>query len=527
MSRTTLSDPALTPTTDHHQTGSSRGTDRSAVWAASGLMLILLLAVVIRVHHLTTVTSWFDESLGWRMTQFSFGEIIERSERNVHPPVHFLCLAAWSRVAGDSLLSLRGYALFWGLATIVGGFFLAKDGFRTSASTRPSYLAGLLSAMLITLSSIQIHWSQQIKMYTLGTALTLWSSWFLLRWFQDRGMWRLACYVLLAAALSLQHHYGTFTVFAQLTFALIWSAKRSLSPAGQGEFLAVVVTGWATLTLWSLWLPAFLHQRALVKQGYWIGRFDWQHTIAVWRDLFLADTSIKPSDDLTLIIAQAVFAVVLFLLVQRRLGSRFLGWLVLIPFGVAVAWSLTDGNVFVSRFLINSHICLLVGIAVLTATVPKPWLRGAIACGLVALAMWPAYQQRLRRTRQSDVAGMPKAVEMLRASKADDEPVLVCNPMLYLNLCVHNDGLKNIYAFDSGHGFPHYQGAPVMREDEYVGTASLDDAETEWVWTLDAENWLGGTWKTLLPAEWKLQHERSVPEWYGTLVIRSYQRERP
>ena len=524
---TTLTNPVPLPATDQHATDSPGNGQWSASWAAVGLGLILVMAGVIRMHHFTTVTSWFDESLGWRMTQFSFGEIIERSERNVHPPLHFLCLAAWSRIAGDSLLSLRGYALFWGMATIVGGFFLAKDIFRTSDSTKPSRFAGLLTAALIALSSIQIHWSQQIKMYTLGTALTLWSSWFLLRWFQSRGVWRLVCYVLLAAALSLQHHYGTFTVFAQLTFALIWSARRSLSPAGRGEFLTIFATGWATVTLWSLWLPAFLNQRALVKQGYWIGQFDWQHILTVWRDLFLTDTSIKTSEDVTLIIAQAVLATVLFLLVQRRLGSRFLGWLVLSPYVVAVAWSLADGNVFVSRFLINSHICLLVGIAVLTATVPNPWLRGTVAGGLIALSLWPAYEQRLHRTRQSEVAGMPKAVEMLRGSKADDEPVLVCNPMLYLNLCVYNDGLKNTFAYNPGHGFPHFQGAPVMREDEYFGPAALEDAEIEWVWTLDAENWLGGSWKTRLPAEWTLQHERSVPEWYGTLVIRSYQRERP
>src|SRR5688572_16073158 len=82
------------------------------------LFLILFGAAGLRIYHLGTVHSWFDESLGWRMSQFSVSDIIDRSERNVHPPVHFLLLSFWRRLFGGSLFALRCYSLTLGLLTV-------------------------------------------------------------------------------------------------------------------------------------------------------------------------------------------------------------------------------------------------------------------------------------------------------------------------------------------------------------------------------------------------------------------------
>lgn len=502
---------------------------RNSKWSFVFLAFVLCVGFFVRYHHLGTVHSWFDESLGWRMAQFSPAEILTRSERNVHPPMHFLLLSGWRILFGGSLLTLRYYSLVWGMLTIVGGFLLARDVHAQRGANSKGNFAALLAAALIALSPLHIHWSQQVKMYSLGTCLTVWSTWFLIRWFQSGNRWRLTAYVLLAATLSMQHHYGTFTVFGQLTFAIVWSAARSISVKNWNSFLAIFITGWATLSLWALWLPSFLVQRSLVKKGYWIGEFTWRDAEKVWGDLFVAETPLTLSGDLTLIIALTVLAVVLGLLAQRETAPRLIGWLVIIPFSIALAWSLMDQNVFVSRFLINAHICLLVGIAVLVASLPWRWMRDGLTFVLMVSVATTAFAQYEHRTRIAQVPGMPEVISILKDSKADGEPVLVCNPMLYLNLCVHNAelgdrSLNETFAFNSGRRFPHFQGEPVMREDEYYFAKQLTKSEFNWVWTLDADNWLGRSWKVRLPREWELQEERSVQEWYGTLVIRAYRR---
>jgi uncharacterized membrane protein len=493
-------------------------------WAWAGLVLIIALAALIRHHHFATVHSWFDESLGWRMAQFPPGEIVDRSERNVHPPAHFLLLSAWSGVFGGSLASLRYYSLLWGLGTVVGGYFLTAAAM-ASRDVRRRAFAGLLASLLIALSSLHIQWSQQIKMYALGTCLTVWSTWLLLRWFQSGGAFRLVGYVPLAVALALQHHYGTFTVFAQLTFALLWSARRSWTKTRPGDFTSIVITGWATASLWSLWLPSFLVQRALVKESYWIDQFQWQNVPKVWSELFTAYTSLRPSQDVSLGITQVVLTSIVVLLALRMPGARMLGWLVLVPFTIAVSWSLWDRNVLVPRYLINAHVCLLCGLALLAATIPVAFLRYVLAIALVLGVALTGYEQRLRRTRHAETPGMPAVVSALGEAKNAGEPVLVCNPMLYLNVCAHQLNLPDVYAFDPGYSFPHFQGTPVMRDEEYLSLTELNEAGHDWAWALDAEKWLGGNWKVHLPPEWELQEERRIEEWYATLVIRAYRRE--
>ncbi|QDU37466.1 hypothetical protein Mal4_17800 [Maioricimonas rarisocia] len=517
------------------QAGSPFDPSGPAVWGWCGLIVVALVGVALRHHEFAAVHSWFDESLGWRMAQFPPGEIIDRSERNVHPPGHFLLLSAWRGLFGGSLSSLRYYSLLWGIGTVVGGYALARAALsgRTAGRDQPergatdrgrSEFGGVLAALLIALSPLHIHWSQQVKMYALGTCLTVWSTWFLLRWFQSGGTYRLACYVVLAAALALQHHYGTFTVFGQLTFALCWSGWRSWRGVREGDFLSILITGWATASLWSLWLPSFLIQRALVKRSYWIGEFSWQDVINVWGRLLVSHTSLPAADTTCLVIAELVLASVLMLLVHRGVGARMVGWLVLVPYGVAAAWSVADQNVMVPRYLINAHVCLLAGAAILIASIPVAAIRYLVAFVAIVGTGYLGYQQRLVRSSQAALPGMSAAVETLREVRAADEPVLVCNPMLYLNVCVHNEGLSDVYAFDPGHGFPHFQGAPVMRDDEYLSLSTVEEGGRDWVWTLDAEDWLGGNWKVRLPDAWHVQEEKRIREWYGTLVIRAYRR---
>lgn len=409
--------------------------------------------------------------------------------------------------------------------TIVGNFFLANDVTRSVNTRANGKFAGLLAAALIALSSLHIHWSQQVKMYSLGTCLTVWSTWFLIRWFQNGSTWRLVSYVLLAATLSLQHHYGTFTVFGQLTFALGWSAKRSISAKNWDSFLTIFIAGWATLTLWALWLPSFLIQRTLVKNGYWIKEFQWPLVFNLWVDLLLLHSQIKLPSEFGLLISQFVVVIILLLLFQKSAEVRLIGWLVMIPCLIAVTWSRLDENVLVSRYLINAQVCFTVGISVLVAGIQKSGLRFAVAVILIVGSGFTGYQQRIERSKDANVPGMPKMIQVIKETKTLGEPLLVCNPMLYLNVCAHAGNLTDAYAFDRGYPYPHFQGTPVMKDEEYLSILAVEEAGHEWVWTLDAENWLGGNWKVNLPFNWKLQEEQKIPEWYATLVLRVYRRE--
>lgn len=490
------------------------------------LGLVLGLALALRLQHLTTVHVWFDEALGLRMAQFSPAEIVARSQRNVHPPAHFLLLRGWAAVFGGSIAALRWYALVWGLGTVVGAYAVARAATHSSTCPNGSVLAGLLAALAVAMNPLHVYWSQQIKMYTLGTCLAVWSAWLLLTWFQRGGTWRLVLYVPAASVLSLLHHYGALTVFAQLSFALLWCGWEWWSRRDAARLLPIGLTTWATFSIWSLWLPAFLDQREQVVERYWIRPFSWQLVADVWLQLLGPSEHLRPASELSWMIAEVVLAGCVVLLVSRSTGMRFVGWTAIVPYLLAVGWSATLHNVLVARFLIFSQVFVLIGAAALVSRVPwrigQVVLTAAAACGLI----WTAGQRWERREAENVVPGMPAALAAIGELRHGAEPLLVCNPMLYLCLCAHNEArLPEIYAYDPGRGFPHFQGAPVMRDDEYLRPEQLAQTRADWVWTLDAERWLGNDWQVRLPGGWKLQSESRYPEFYGTLVLRAYRRE--
>lgn len=490
-----------------------------------GLALILIVGLLLRCQHLADVHSWFDESLGWRMAQFSASEIIARSELNVHPPAHFLLLRCWAAVFGGSVLALRCYSLVWGGLTVLGAFVLARAATKSSKHPSGSSHSALLAALLVAISPLHVAWSQQIKMYTLGTCLAVWSSWLLITWFDQPRRWKLVLYVPLAGALTLQHHYGAFTVFAQLTYALGWSAWNWGKKNDTTSLLSMVITSWATTSIWLLWLPSFLIQRNLVRESYWISNFSWQPIINVWSDLFFASDHFQASPELNWLLFEVVSCTILVLLARKAAALRWIGWLVLAPYLLAIGWSFALHNVLASRFLIFAQVFALVGLAALVGTITSRGLRWTLTAVLLSAFAWAAHNRWMERNADAAVPGMPVLVRTLQEVRSENELVLVCNPMLYLNLQVHGSELPNVFAFDPGSGFPHFQGTPVMRDSEYYTAGTLANSTQTWVWTVDADQWLGGSWRVQLGPKWKLQQERSLREWYGTLVIRAYQRE--
>jgi mannosyltransferase len=155
---------------------------------------IVVLALLLRCHQLEEVSYWFDESFCWKMSTFSWSEQWERVALDNHPPLYFYLLKGWVCVFGDSPLATRGLSVLCGALTIVGGYCLVSELERERRPDRPQagQIAGLLTAAGLALAPMQIEWSQQLRMYSLGAALTVWSSYALVRALQPSTHRRVA-----------------------------------------------------------------------------------------------------------------------------------------------------------------------------------------------------------------------------------------------------------------------------------------------------------------------------------------------
>jgi hypothetical protein len=145
----------------------------------------------IRQAELTT-----DEAFSWRLTQYPVSKLMERTARDVHPPLHYLLLKVWVSVFGDSPAALRGLSVLVGVLTVMAVYLLVREsvggGLEDFSSEHPRQgdvpdrERGARWAPLFAASVAAGHWSQVIparsaRMYALGAFLAALSSWLLLR----------------------------------------------------------------------------------------------------------------------------------------------------------------------------------------------------------------------------------------------------------------------------------------------------------------------------------------------------------
>ncbi|MEN5302151.1 glycosyltransferase family 39 protein [Pseudomonas sp. TWI628] len=122
------------------------GDQRDAVQLFAGI-LIVVLACIVRLYHITSPVLWMDEAYSVLLARFSVPEILFHVTRDVHPPLYYLLLHYWIIVFGDSLLAVRG------LSVVVSAMAIAQR----LANRRAALLTGVIFALL----PIAVRYSQE------------------------------------------------------------------------------------------------------------------------------------------------------------------------------------------------------------------------------------------------------------------------------------------------------------------------------------------------------------------------------
>ena len=246
------------------------------------LAAILGIGLLLRTQHLSDLTMHFDECCSWKIGQFPWSEMIDAVARDAHPPLYYVLMKGMGLLGASSPLAVRGFSVFFGMATILAAFWFVRtaragpaclsgtepgrrDACTTSTGDIPQGtspgkpgeaglaaahgvcdlhsepaaartgagdrdFAAVLAAALVAGSAMHVEMSLQARPYTLGTFLTLVSATFLLRATRQAATPRLrfglVCavdwmgFAVTATMLSLTHYYALFTVAAELLFAV-------------------------------------------------------------------------------------------------------------------------------------------------------------------------------------------------------------------------------------------------------------------------------------------------------------------
>ncbi len=172
-------------------------------------LLIILIAFAARLNTLGDPAFWYDEGLvGWS-ARLPFLETARWTAADVHPPLYFWAVTMWHWFVGESELALRFLSVSFGLLSVVAVYKIGERLYPLRSAPgrlRRGATLGNLAALFIGLSRFHIWWSQELRMYILGSMFMLFSVWLTLRIAHGtpkRGDWFAYMLVSLAGLLSI------------------------------------------------------------------------------------------------------------------------------------------------------------------------------------------------------------------------------------------------------------------------------------------------------------------------------------
>lgn len=485
------------------------------------LLVLLLFAATLRCYRLGELNLWYDEAYSVRMIEFPPAELIDRASRDCHPPLYWLILKSWASLCGTSIATLRVPSVFFGVATVAAAFAFVRELPRLSPPDRQgdessANATALLAAGLVTASPIHIEWSQEIRMYSLGTFLCAIGTWLLIRALTStryQAAWW-TVYGMNAAAILYTHYFGLFVLTAHGLFA----GGRILLNKDRVRLRFFLLTAGGIALAWLPWLPTLLARFDMVQDAFPQPALTWDvFSDIMWR-MFLPDNVKAPDPLIKTVVIELAALVVISLFLCDSAPAALCSLCALIPFDVIVTLSFATQNLISRHRLLFGHLFLLVGVALLVQKCPRRRMRMALAVILASLSALSSAKYLQYRTSQCQLPGVAEAMSFLDSRRLPDEPVLFLGPMLYLQGIPYAQKQEGIYVLGDIERVPYYQGSPVMRPEEFLEIHDIP-SNIDTLWVVDTEKW-----RARIRSSWQPIGDRRFAHRYATVVVRQFSR---
>lgn len=136
--------------------------------------VIILAGLVLRLGPVLEQRDfWYDEAFTGILIKQPWGEMNQMIFDDVHPPLYYWLVKPWASVFDYTSFGIRAFSLLMGVITIWSVYWIGKKMF--------SERAGLLGALITTVSPFAIQYSQEARMYSLFGLLMIWATWFFYR----------------------------------------------------------------------------------------------------------------------------------------------------------------------------------------------------------------------------------------------------------------------------------------------------------------------------------------------------------
>jgi mannosyltransferase len=341
------------------------------------LITSLVIFAVITLFHITNAAIWFDEAFTSYIVQFNFIDIARYTATDVHPPLYYWALKAWTMVFGSGEFGLRSMSIFFAVATIVVTFFLTRKMFGRKVA--------LVSLAFLSLSPMLIRYSDEARMYTMAAFIVMSATYLLLKATENkqRKWW---VYYGILVGLGMWTHYFTALLWLSHWAWRAWSTYRvgSTLKAWRQRFFTKdwVVAHIVAIGVFLPWLYFMAKQLTIVQAaGFWIGPVSLDTPTNYFTNIFYYLEHNQAQGWFALaLITIIVLVIVLIPKVYKSLSqsekSKFilissLAWVPPILLFLASLPPLRSS--FVDRYLIPAIIGLMVFMAVVLVVGTKKW----------------------------------------------------------------------------------------------------------------------------------------------------------
>jgi hypothetical protein len=467
-------------------------------WRALALASVVLLAILLRLPYLTERSIWFDEASSWRTASLPLVEMLRSIRQNVHAPLYYLLLKSWMAVFGDSVGALRSLSVAFGAATVVGMYLFGREVYLASGMDetaedsggeggreRGAHRFALVLAVLVAVSPFQVLAAIEVKMYSLGTALVAFGSWFLLRALRlDRAATAWTGYAACAVAFLYTHHYALLSVAAQLAFLggyLAWLAGRGQSARAFGLLRTLLLVGLVVALYYLPWSEAVGEQVRRVQASFWAQPLDAWSLPRVLGQFVVPIHSYFSQQELFGLTAATAGV----LLVAAWRPRRAQGLVLAAAVGpLALAAAISYGTpIWHARYFRFAHLFFLTAVVLaiwrVTAGGTRAVLAGLVLANLAAsdFAFW----------EQRDIPhkpGMRGVIERILAEDPGDTPIVVLASVHYFPARYYAPPGREVRLVQSKDGIRHYDGGPLVVPGDLISPDELAAHRHRGLWVI-------------------------------------------
>lgn len=427
----------------------------AAMWVALAIGLVGFVAICLRT--IGDASIWFDEAFSAYITRFNFGEIMQYTAADVHPPLYYLVLKVWEMFFGTSDLAIRSLSVLFGCVAIVFAFLLVKKLFGKKTA--------VISLLLLALLPILIRYSQEARMYTMTAAIAFSATYMLVRAGETKKRSDWAIYAILVAAGMLTHYFMALVWIAHW----VWHIDKLWRGGTRGKkFFQQLFSGqwWRTyilaVILFLPWLPFMIKQLTVIQvAGFWIGPISLDTFSNVITNFFLYQEHGEVKSWLVVCLLAILIGLVWTgvrayksMDADKKASYRLILYIGVVPIMLLVISSLPPLQPsFVERYLLPSFMALAISAAIAISVCPqKAKLRIGLVLLITILMILGIRNVEYygNYNKNSGTAVDTKTlVQEVQSAAADGEPIIASTPWIYYEAVFYDTPENPVYFIDA------------------------------------------------------------------------------